>query len=162
MKQLRLSGTDTKCNAYFAVEAALVFPLVMSVMLIGIYLFCYQYDRCLLEQDAGRLFLLCYHELNCRDMEQEEIRELFREHMSQIGWDKYAAWDVTALDLSLKSNKVILTGRGELVFPLPGWNRWNHSNVWEADTQMSCDRLSPVFFIRQYRKLQRAAQSKGT
>lgn len=142
-------------NAYFAVEAALVLPMVMSAMMIGIYLFCYQYDRCLLEQDIGSLMIWSNAVATENAGESEEIRESLQTRASDINLEKYTAWEMTAVEIKLEKNDISLIGRGELTFPIAGWNRWNDDNLWEAEVQYKCDRLSPVFYIRQYRKLQR-------
>lgn len=142
-------------NAYFVVEAALVLPMVMSAMMIGIYLFCYQYDRCLLEQDIGSLMIWSNAVATENVGESEEIKESLQARAFDINLEKYAAWEMTAVEIKLEKNDISLIGRGELAFPIAGWNRWNNDNLWEAEVQYKCDRLSPVFYIRQYRKLQR-------
>ena len=140
-------------NAYFAVEAALVLPMVMSAMLVGIYLFCYQYDRCLLEQDMGSLLIWSSAMAAEYAGETEKIAENLQRRAAQINRAKYAAWKLTAIDIRLERNNLSLTGRGELAFPVPGWNLWNHDNLWEARVSYESSRFSPVFYIRQYRKL---------
>lgn len=140
-------------NAYFTVEAALVLPMVMSAMLMGIYLFCYQYDRCLLEQDMGSLLLWSSAMAAENVGETEKIAESLQRRTAQINQAKYAAWRLTAIDIKLERNDLSLTGQGELVFPIPGWNLWNQDNLWEAQVSYESSRLSPVFYIRQYRKL---------
>lgn len=142
-------------NAYFVVEAALVLPMVMSAMMIGIYLFCYQYDRCLLEQDIGSLMIWSNAVATENAGESEEIKECLQARASDINLEKYAAWEMTAVEIKLEKNDISVIGRGELAFPIADWNRWNNDNLWEAEVQYKCDRLSPVFYIRQYRKLQR-------
>lgn len=140
-------------NAYFTMEAALVLPMVMSAMLVGIYLFCYQYDRCLLEQDMGSLLIWSSAMAAENAGETEVIAESLQRRAAQINRAKYAAWKLTAIDIELERNDLSLTGRGELAFPVPGWNLWNQDNLWEAQVSYESSRLSPVFYIRQYRKL---------
>lgn len=140
-------------NAYFTVEAALVLPMVMSAMLVGIYLFCYQYDRCLLEQDMGNLLLWSSAMAAENTGGTDEIAEGLRQRAVQINRAKYAAWKLTALDIRLERNNLSITGQGELAFPVPGWNLWNQDNLWDAQVSYESSRLSPVFYIRQYRKL---------
>ena len=41
-------------KAYFTVEAAVLDPIVLGVIVLMTYLLFFQYDRCLLEQDMGR------------------------------------------------------------------------------------------------------------
>lgn len=140
-------------NAYFTVEAALVLPLVMGVMIMGLYLFCYQYDRCLLEQDMGSLMIRSC-EIAAENVDRtEEIRRDIELRAAELNLNKYAAWEMTALDIKLEKNRISLTGQGQLTFPIPSWNLWNHNNVWEAKVSYGSSRLSPVFYIRQYRKI---------
>ena len=45
-------------DAYFTVEAAILYPIILSVILLMTYLLLFQYDRCLLEQDIGKATVL--------------------------------------------------------------------------------------------------------
>lgn len=141
------------CGAYFTVEAALVLPLVISAMLLGIYLFCFQYDRCLMEQDMGSLILWCSEarlDIKNTDKEQEEKIKI---RTGEIYMDKYVGWELTAVDVKLEKNRISATGRGQLAFPVPGWNMWNGNNLWENKVTYESETISPVFYIRQLRKL---------
>lgn len=140
-------------NAYFTVEAALVLPLVMGAMIMGLYFFCYQYNRCLLEQDMGSLMIRSC-EIAAENVDRtDEIRRDIKLRAEELNLNKYVAWEMTALNIKLEKNHISLTGQGQLTFPVPGWNLWNHNNVWEAKVSYEGSRLSPVFYIRQYRKL---------
>lgn len=141
-------------NAYFTVEAALVLPMALGAMLLGIYLFCYQYDRCLLEQDIGCLLIRGNALISENAGDTQKAEEELKRQAAQIFQEKYAAWRFTAIDIGLDHNKLSCEGRGEMVFPAPEWNFWNRSRYWEAGISRDSSRLSPVFYIRQYRKLQ--------
>lgn len=150
-----------KCsNAYFTVEAALILPLVMGAMIMGLYLFCYQYDRCLMEQDVGSLLIYSCALATENADSTEEIKESIEFRAGELNHKKYAAWKLTSLDIKIEKNHISLTGQGQLTFPVPGWNLWNKDNVWEARVSYGSSRLSPVFYIRQYRKLHGLVQSK--
>lgn len=140
-------------DAYFTVEAALVLPMVMSAVLMGVYLFCFQYDRCLLEQDMGSLIVWCSREALENAGETKELEQKIQTRTGEIYRDKYVAWELTAINVELEQNDISVSGAGQLTFPVPGWNLWNDSNLWETDTRYECQRLSPVFYIRQFRKL---------
>ena len=129
-------------------------PLVMSAMILGIYLFCYQYDRCLLEQDLGRLLLWGNGVVTGNAGDLQTQKDMLSLRASEIYREKYVAWEFTALDIKLEQNGLSIFGQGRLSFPVPGWNLWNGSNRWNAETSFTSARLSPVFYIRQYRKLQ--------
>lgn len=147
-------------NAYFTVEAALVLPMVMSAILLGIYLFCFQYDRCLLEQDAGSLLL--WGSAAIQNIEEtEELKKQMQIRTAEVYADKYAAWDITAMEIKLEKNEINVNGRGALTFPVPQWNIWNDTNLWEAEAVYKSSRQSPVFYIRQYRKLQKLTENNN-
>ena len=141
------------CGAYFTVEATLVLPLVMSAVLLDIYLFCYQYDRCLLEQDIGSLMLWCNEAILENTDTVEDQEEKIQNRMSEIYRDKYIAWELTRIDVQLEKNRITVVGSGQLVFPVPVWNFWNNINIWEDEVTYESRSISPVFYIRQMRKL---------
>lgn len=149
------------CEAYFTVEAALVLPLVMSAMLLGVYLFCFQYDRCLLEQDMGSLMVWCSQAALENVGETKELEKKIRERTGEIYRDKYVAWEFTTINADVNKNDISVSGSGQLIFPVPGWNLWNDSNLWETNTRYECQRLSPVFYIRQFRKIGDLFQKEG-
>ncbi len=140
----------TMAVASFTAEAAFVLPVIFGALLLMIYLFLYQYDRCLLEQDMGNLALwgsTIPVESAAKWKQQLEHRA------SSVYQDKYAAWETTDIHVELKNNQVLVKGKGILHFPLPGWNIWSQENAWTAEIVYKTERLSPVFFIRQYHKL---------
>ena len=141
------------CEAYFTVEATLVLPLVMSAVLLDIYLFCFQYDRCLIEQDMGSLMVWCSElRLGNTDTANEQ-EEKIQKRASEIYRDKYVAWELTTVDVQLEKNRISVVGQGQLTFPVPGWNLWNDINLWKEEVTYESRNISPVFYIRQLRKL---------
>lgn len=154
--------TKRRENAYFSVEAALILPLVTAALLLGIYLLCFQYDRCLLEQDMGRLLLSG----QSASMEAQGDAELWESQMRKkaetISWDKYVAWEMEKLDMVLQKNQIRVTGQGKLNFPVPRWNIWKKDDSFRAKADYTVKRLSPVYEIRQYRKLQKGWSAAGS
>lgn len=140
-----------RIKAYFTVEAALVLPFAMGALLLTIFLFIFQYDRCLMEQDAG-LLVLYAGTLEAEDGEEAAL--LINEKASEIYWDKYVAWEMEKLQVIWEKNEVRVEGEGKLTFPVPGWNFYNEKNVWRAKVLRSAVRFSPVDFIRVYRRIQ--------
>ena len=132
-------------NAYFTVEAALVLPLVISILIFVIYMLFYQYDRCLLEQDMGALALWGSLE---EAADAASFEEKVRNRIAQLYRKKYMAWSYTQLEAGLEQNNFCVKGAGSLTFPLPGWNFWSGENVWSARAEYSYRKLSPVAFIR--------------
>ena len=146
-------GFYERQNAYFTVEAALVLPLVISAVLLATYLFCFQYDRCLLEQDMGGLALWSSAAASGYSENTEDLNMLLAQRAADVYQGKYVAWKNTNVEIRLEKNQVSVSGSGELRFPMPEWNLWNDSSLWEAKKSFQNSRHSPVFYIRQYRKL---------
>ena len=132
-------------NAYFTVEAVLVFPLALSAILVVIFLLIYQYNRCIQEQDAGAMALW-----GCAVEQREElsIETLIQDKMQELYRGKYVAWEIERWDASLKGNEFCVAEEGSLTFSVPGWNMWNKENVWKAETEYCFERLDEVSFIR--------------
>lgn len=132
-------------NAYFTVEAALVLPVVISILLFIIYILFYQYDRCLLEQDMGAMAL--WGSLEEAD-DAGELQEKAERRMTELYREKYMAWSFAELEAGLERNRFSVKGAGSLTFPLPGFNFWGGGNIWGARAEYGYTRLSPVTFIR--------------
>ena len=149
------------CEAYFTVEATFILPLVMSAILLEIYLFCFQYDRCLMEQDMGNLVLWC-SEIRLENADTvEKQKEKIKSQTGEIYRDKYIAWELTGVDVQLENNRISVIGSGQLIFPVPGWNFWNSINIWEDEVIYESRSISPVFYIRQLRKLNNMLQREN-
>lgn len=137
-------------NAYFTVEAALVLPLVMGALIFTVFLFIFQYDRCLLEQDINRL-AICAGTAAAEN--SEELEAIIHKKASEIFMDKYAAWKMNELQITVKGDKVSVRGGGYLTLPLPEWNFFREENEWGARTLRETLRISPADYIRLYRKI---------
>ena len=132
-------------NAYFTVEAALIFPLVISGILFTVYLLLFQYDRCLMEQDLGAMALWGSA---AESADSALSEEMIQKRMAELYRDKYVAWRFTRLDATLDKNCFLTRGQGEILFPLSGWKFPGMSNFWSAGVEFEYSRLEPVTFIR--------------
>lgn len=142
-------------NAYLTVEAALVFPLVMGMILLVVYLLLFQYDRCLLEQDLGAMALWGGQ---VEEDDTAALEQRVQTRMAELYREKYVAWEFESLDANLNKNRFSVKGRGRLSFPVPGFNFWGSGNVWEAGADYGYSRFSPVNFIRICRKAKSAVE----
>ncbi len=138
-----------KLNAYFTVEAALVFPIVLGVILFTIYLLFFQYDRCLLEQGAGVLAMR-----GCT-LQITNGEELVRELLNQSREEDRGCitWSMEDAEISLKQNCVTIKRSGELRFPFYGFLSGRVDSVWKCSTVRESHRIKPVNFIRDLRKI---------
>ncbi len=139
-----------KENAYFTVEAAMVLPLVTSAMLLTVFLFIFQYDRCLLEQDMNVL-AVCAATVTADS--RDALEEAVRQRATGIFTDKYVTWKMEELEAVVNGDRVIVKGRGSLTLPVPEWNFFGNDDIWSAGIQRETRRISPADLIRLYRKI---------
>ncbi len=139
-----------KENAYFTVEASLVMPLVLSALILTVFLFVFQYDRCVMEQDMN---LLAIYMGSVTAEDEDELRAAAQRKVSEISADKYVAWQISEMRVTVKGNKVHTRGSGSLTFPVPSWNFFHDENVWSAGVHREARRISPEDFVRLFRKI---------
>ena len=136
-------------NGYLTVEAAMVFPVVLSVQILIVYLLLFQYDRCLLNQDAARLTVLgC----SADEKEKTELAEYLRPCTGELSKEKYAAWNMDFLTMELAGDNICVEGNGRLLFPGIGWGIWEKTDFRETGVTYKSKKLHPVIWIRQCRK----------
>lgn len=142
-----------RMQAYFTVEAALVIPLVISVLTMTVFLFVYQYDRCLMEQDMGMLALYA-GTLATEDM--NEMTKQVSRRAAERYTDKYLFWTQTKINISVRKDRAEIVGEGSMVMPLPEWNLLNSEKGWNAKVIRRISRLSPTEIIRLGRRIKRS------
>lgn len=143
-----MKAMEQKVRGYFTVEAAMVLPMIMIFILWMIYLWFFQYNRCLMEQDAGVLALQGAA-LQSEDNE-ERIRQL-RKIADQVYGEKYIAWESGEPELKIEKGTIYVKQKGRIRFPfgelIPGTASAEATAAYENDI------ISPVHFIRSYRKI---------
>ncbi|MCM1569455.1 MAG: hypothetical protein NC081_08415 [Roseburia sp.] len=139
MKEKR---TIKKMGAYFTVEAAMVFPIIMGALLFVIYFMFFQYNRCLMEQDAASLAL---KGAVLQQADKTKLMETLKQKEEEQNRDKYIAWKRAKTDIRLKGYKVSVRQTGRLII--------DKQRRWEAQASYESTRMSPTFFIRSCRRL---------
>lgn len=137
-------------NAFFSVEAAMIVPLAISVILLAVSLFVFQYDRCLMEQDMAAQALKA---ASAEAQTNEELAEKIQMQTAGLYRNKYVAWDLIMFEVNMKKGIVEALGEGVFRFPLPGWNFQGREDSWNARAGYKAHRISPTAFIRNYRKI---------
>lgn len=142
-----------RMQAYFTVEAALVLPLVISVLTMTVLLFVYQCDRCLMEQDMGMLAL--YAGTLAADDVQEMTKQI-RRRAAELDADKYLFWTQKKVDVNVRKDRVEIAGEGSMTMSLPAWSLTGSKVSWNAKVTRRMSRLSPVEVIRLGRRMKRS------
>lgn len=140
----------SKVEAYFTIEAALIFPIVFGVVLLIIYFLFYEYDRCLMEQDVGALSL---YGATVQAEDNVARMQLLRKKRNELYERKYIAWENGDISMKLERGKVQVERTGSLYFPFLGLSFWSSDDNWGTTVQYENSVLSPVFMIRNWRKI---------
>ena len=136
-----------KYGAYFTVEAAVLYPIVLGVILLMLYLLFFQYDRCLLEQDMGSAAV----KGGSRWMQKKEEvnRQLLEEDMF-FDERKYIAWETELPRWKLEKSYITVEQTGRLLYPFSALT--GNPRYWSTKASFQVNRSSPVDFVRKYRR----------
>jgi Flp pilus assembly protein TadG len=137
------------CSGYFTVEAALVMPIVIGCILFVIYMWFFQYDRCLMETDINAAALRA---ASAETDSLDERLELAEKYVQNISTEKYAAWDKEDASIKIEKNKVCIEAGGNVRFPIRSLIFQNDGNVWSASVQVKTDVINPAFVVRSINK----------
>lgn len=130
-----------KTEGYFTVEAALVMLIVLAEMVLVIYLFFFQYDRCLMEQDMGVLII---RGIMMEEEDTQKRMEKLERYIAEQYLQKYLVWERENLDLEIERGILHVGQTGRLSTP---------DSLWKMTRAYEGHIVSPVVLIRSYRKV---------
>ena len=130
-------------KAYFTVEAAVLYPIVLGVIVLMTYLLFFQYDRCLLEQDMGRAAVRS----GSRWMQKkEELNRQLQEKDMFFDTEKYIAWESELPVWKLEKNQVTVEQTGRMPYPFS--EIAEVPRYWSAKAAFQVKRNNPVEILR--------------
>ena len=141
---------ECKMQAYFTVEAALVLPLVLGIIFLVIYLWFYQYNRCLMELDMNSLAL---KGSVASAQDKTELLYQMKSWAGEINMEKFIAWQQGQIEIKLEKDTVLVERTGAQEFPIGEMDFWGGESFWEADAVYENHRISPVLTVRNLRKI---------
>lgn len=139
-----------RVKAYLSVEAALVMPIVTATVLLVIYFWFFQYNRCLMEIDLNTI--VC-KTLNADMADNNDKIEYLKKCISETYKSKYWAWTPGTYNCKIENNKIIVEQEGALEFPFSNFINLNLESNWTARDKVEADITDPVFIVRQIKKM---------
>ncbi len=136
-------------NAYFTVEAALIIPLTLGILIFLIFIMFYQYDRCLLEQDIG---MVAFWGTTVKADDNQLLMEEVQNREANIYWEKYILFYPQDMNVSIGNGKVSVEKRGDISILFSGLATVPDLKNWEIVTSYTNRRLSPKFMLRSINK----------
>lgn len=133
-----------KEEAYFTVEAALVIPVVLAIIVMIIYMSFYLYDRCVMQQDCCVLSYRQSIEKGTADrVSREKIREQFGEKLFML----------SGLETGASSGGTIqVKSSAAMDPPLFGLPAFSEENQWRIGVVKKARKTDPP---RDYRRVRR-------
>jgi len=137
-------------GGYFTVEAVLILPIALAIILLVMQIWFFRYNRVLQETDTCGVLVRSSH---MQDLDAEERAEYVTAELQKRYKDKYIAWNFGEINTSV--SKGVLTCNVSAGSGLsPGsFAPWSGGPGSEAVTERSTGTVSEVFIIRSYRKL---------
>lgn len=141
-----------KMKAYFTVEAALVMPVSFICILLVIYLWFFQYDRCLVEIDTNAAVMRA---LVAEAVDNNERMDLIKNYLNEIYDEKYVAWNDDATTMKIARNKICVEREGSVRFPFSFLTPElvDGNQMWSVQSKVKADIMDPAFIVRSIRKL---------
>lgn len=137
-------------DGFFTLEAVLVFPVALAIILLVMQIWFFRYNRVLQETDTMQILV---HASQMQDMSPEERTSFLVSELQGRYRDKYMAWNFGDISASFSKGKLSCLIRGSGGFSGGGMIPWNVSGGGEAATDRSKNTVSEVFVIRSFRKL---------
>lgn len=135
-------------GAYMTVEATLIVPFVMYICIFVIYVGFFQYDRCIMRQDAYRAAL---QGSSIYRADNQAVYNAAFDMAKRITENKYIGTDCS-FNIAVQG-EVSVTMGGSITMPFRGLAALSGRADWTIEESMSSKCINPVFFIRSCRQL---------
>lgn len=135
-------------EGYFTVEATMVMVLVLYVCISVICLGFFQYDRCLMQQDAYRAAL---RGSSVYKGDKLKVYTTTKQMLQEFENDKYVATRYDYIVSVKDSSKVWITGGVRM--PFVGIIHFLKTIEWEIEASAESKLIDPVTFIKLCRQL---------
>ena len=144
-------------GAYMSVEAALVIPMAICVILLCLYLMLYRYDLCLTYLDSSVLAMECainsinedgrISKIHCMENYENQLYISCREEDTQI---------------SKENNCIRVTTRKDFIFPFAGFSVLDMiKENWEIEVCEVLSYSNPVKILKNIRFFKKVTGENG-
>lgn len=142
-------------HGYFTVEAAMLFPLVLGIVLLVIYLMIYRYNVCILEQETAILALrgIQGQRLAVEQTGTEVLEEL-QQQAAAAETEQYVAMELSRFTVGMSGYRIRAEGEGQVRIPFVGLGAMTGEEGWQLEVCYENRLLKPVPFIRICRRLE--------
>lgn len=134
-------------NGYMTVEAALVMPVVLGVIVFTMFLMFFRYDRCYMEQNIARA-LVEVGTMPCED--KGRMVNQLKVDAECYGKDGFLFWTAMPVSAKMGNGKVCIEGEGSISFPFG--HLIGISMTESAGCEFTADLLDEPMVLRMVKK----------
>lgn len=146
-------------SAYMTVEAALLLPMVLCVIVIGYYVSFFLYDRCVLNQDS---YLLCLRESYRKDEEEPSVStEDMEEAVGQLIGLRCFGLDTLEGQAQADGKWAVYEGSADVLPAVFGSYFLMPEDIWQISYTAKSRKNDPSWEIRSWRR-KTAVLKEGT
>ena len=139
-----------KQNAYFTLEACMIMPFVLGVIILVMYWGFYSYDKCISQQDVYRLLI---RGCQIKDASNEYVLNKIKEESERFG-DKYVMYISDGKRVAVEHNSINISEKGVLNVKVPFIEFLFEENIWSINTESKTTRIHPIETIRLCKKVE--------
>lgn len=154
---MRKRQTNSACAAYMTVEASLLIPMVLCVIVIALYVAFFLYDRCVLYQDA---YILCLHESYQKDEGEPAVdTSRMEEEAQELATNRYFALDSLEASADADGLWSIYEGTADMAPAAFGEYFLMPQDIWTMSFSAKSRKTDPAWSIRSWRRKSQLVQS---
>ncbi len=136
-------------GGYLTIEAAMIMPVVLGVIILVMRIWFFRYDRVLQDMDTCAVVV---RSMEQQDMNADEKASYIVEQMQGRYKEHYIAWNFGDISVLCRGDSVSCTVTGSSG-PLAGISGlWDEPDSMSASSERERTILPEVFVIRTYRK----------
>lgn len=129
-----------RIEGYLTVEAALLLPIVIGVIVYVIYFQLFWYNRCLMDQETA---MIAVKSVQTGSVDMETIQKEILQWRENFLTDRHVGWEKERPVLTARFNELSISAKGRLKLPYALWN---------AETTYEVSRINASVFLRGCRK----------
>ena len=136
-------------DGYLTIEAAMIMPVVLGIIILVMRIWFFRYDRVLQDMDTCAVVIRCMEQ---QDLDVEEKASYIIEQMQGRYKEHYIAWSFGDISVSCRGDSVScsVTGSSGQIAGISGL--WDVPDTMSALSERERTALPEVFIIRTYRK----------
>lgn len=138
-----------KISGYMTIEATFIIPATLVLFLIIIYFGFYLYDTCVVSDGC---YLASLRGSQIWTLSESDLQKKIEDEAEKL-LTKQVFLNSSSYQVSVTTGQIKVSSNSGIKMLLPNYDYYNKEQL-EIDKVKQVKRLNPVFFIREYQKVQ--------